>query len=567
MNSSIRIRKNNNVYFFSQSLPFRYKFRSFLFSFYLTFLLNLSSLSFISTDDAEESPDDHSKIENKIIYSNQPSGVQQPIGFSCDFEDGLCDGWTDSDEGQFTWEVKSGTTASPYTGPEYDHTVKNETGKYLLLEASNQGFLYKAIIESPKFNVSVEQDYCLSFYYLMHGKHVFSLTIYSTIPGFRNPSRSMVFKVTGPKSIDGTDWKYAQMPVKRPNLKVDRLVQFYFDGVRGQSFYSDIAIDDVRFEPKKCEPILSKDSKDLRTTKPYTTTTTTTLATTTTTTPEPLSHEGIYLPKKYKTYKAPEVHEKYCNPGNEKYLPILPAGETTGKQNADTTKPVNNGQICCSGNIISGFRGDKCCGGKPIKSTKQLCCKINDIDTILLKKDFICCNGQKYSSKIFGCCNDQVYKLNDPESQEKISCCHFKNKRQVKYDTSKNQGCCEQANKIYNSTESFCCGNTIVMKFNKSNKCCGPKDSTGKLYMELVNECCVAPEIDEGHYLWHHYNNRKMKLFGSDKYQLYRKFSEGCCAGILYNRVEEDCIDDVVSLKKRSSGVQKGPPAWLLSMG
>ena len=375
----------------------------------------------------------------------------------------------------------------------------------------------------------------------MHGKHIFSLTVYSTVPGFRNPSRSMVFKVTGPKSIDGADWKYAQMPIKRPNIVVDRLVNFIFDGVRGQSFYSDIAIDDVMFEPRKCTAILAADLKELQTTPVYTQTTTTTLASTTT---EALPQKPLqYLPKAYSNYIPATVHPKYCNPGNEMYLP--------------------DQQICCQGHVMTNLRGDKCCGQAPIYSKKQLCCQIDNEPTILLRKDFICCNGQKYSAKIFGCCKNQVYRLDESS----MSCCKYDNKQQEKYDPA-HFGCCEKANRIFNKTESYCCGTNVEFKFNKSNKCCGEKNSSGKMYMNLANECCVGPDMDESHYLWEHYNDRKFDLSGTNKYQLYRKFSQGCCEGILYNLVEEQCVDKIVSKQdKKSGGVSKGPPAWLTAFG
>ena len=186
------------------------------------------------------------------------------------------------------------------------------------------------------------------------------------------------------------------------------------------------------------------------------------------------------------------------------------------------------------------------------------------------KKEFICCNNQKYSAKIYGCCNNQVYKL---ETGQK--CCHFKNFRQVLYNpqSPKNEGCCESANKIFNNNESYCCGNNIVMNFNKNNKFCGPKNSNGKLYMDLVNKCCIGPEMDVTHYLWDYYSNKRIQLFGSDKYQLYREYTEGCCEGILFNKVEEQCIEGVVSKKPDPEGEEEnqssrsGPPKWLVEAG
>jgi len=107
---------------------------------------------------------------------------QQPEGFHCNFDNGLCNDWLHSDDGQFHWTVVKDRTPSPYTGPDHDNTLKTDQGGYLLMEASGQGFLHKALIYSPEFNISTHRDFCFNFWYITYGKHVFSLTLYSTIP-------------------------------------------------------------------------------------------------------------------------------------------------------------------------------------------------------------------------------------------------------------------------------------------------------------------------------------------------------------------------------------------------
>jgi len=41
---------------------------------------------------------------------------------SCDFDGGLCGGWQQSDSDVFDWTLKRGSTMSPGTGPDNDHT-------------------------------------------------------------------------------------------------------------------------------------------------------------------------------------------------------------------------------------------------------------------------------------------------------------------------------------------------------------------------------------------------------------------------------------------------------------
>ena len=290
----------------------------------------------------------------ELITADTTYENEQPVGFSCDFENGMCPGWEVNQGGQFPWKVHNGSTPSPYTGPDVDHTKKTSDGKYLYLEASNQGFLYRAIVDSPGFNITVYEDYCFGFHYNMYGKHIFSLTVYSTLPGYRNPIKTMVYKVTGQKSLSGKHWLYAQIPIKRPRKDPGRLIKFIFDGVRGQSFYSDVAIDDVKLEARKCDLVIPKDAPGLKDMDRIHTTTTTT-------TPRPSTTtefvKEVYLPKAYQQTKTQVIGtRKTCPISQEVYM--------------------SSEQICCRGYVYSKEQGDACCGDKPMVSSKQGCCKV-----------------------------------------------------------------------------------------------------------------------------------------------------------------------------------------------
>ena len=80
------------------------------------------------------------------------------VGFWCNLEDHWCDGWLNgplsksSKDNETEFILFSGPTATPETGPLYDHTFKNETGHYLLLEGSLGNPGSAAVLRSPNIN-------------------------------------------------------------------------------------------------------------------------------------------------------------------------------------------------------------------------------------------------------------------------------------------------------------------------------------------------------------------------------------------------------------------------------
>ena len=59
------------------------------------------------------------------VGSNERSGIEL---LSCSFEE-ACDALEEDDKDDFDWMRISGRTPSFETGPEYDHTFNNKTGK------------------------------------------------------------------------------------------------------------------------------------------------------------------------------------------------------------------------------------------------------------------------------------------------------------------------------------------------------------------------------------------------------------------------------------------------------
>ena len=53
---------------------------------------------------------------NDVIY------LPDSLVVSCDFDNGLCFGWSQSKQDVFDWTLYSGRTSSSNTGPSSDHT-------------------------------------------------------------------------------------------------------------------------------------------------------------------------------------------------------------------------------------------------------------------------------------------------------------------------------------------------------------------------------------------------------------------------------------------------------------
>lgn len=98
-------------------------------------------------------------------------------------------------------------TPSYNTGPEYDHTYGNKTGKYIFLEASfveNTKPLKEGdriIFQSP---LMLASEACLKFAYHMHGRTMGSLEVVVRNGKFKR-------KMWEKKGEQGKKWKYAEI--------------------------------------------------------------------------------------------------------------------------------------------------------------------------------------------------------------------------------------------------------------------------------------------------------------------------------------------------------------------
>ena len=76
---------------------------------------------------------------------------------------------------QFAWSIGSGSTVNRDTGPPFDHTSFNPSGKYMYLKSQDQGQGDKAWLVSESFNMA--QECRMTFFYHMKGTDVGALRV------------------------------------------------------------------------------------------------------------------------------------------------------------------------------------------------------------------------------------------------------------------------------------------------------------------------------------------------------------------------------------------------------
>ncbi|KAK2181823.1 hypothetical protein NP493_380g01002 [Ridgeia piscesae] len=164
----------------------------------------------------------------------------QESDLDCDFEDGSTCGYQqDTETSHFEWMLQTAVSPSGETGPYWDHTRKNASGHYLLAEASGRYYLDRARLISPQ--ATSNQDQCLRFYYYMFGEDIHSLNVYLNQNGGNETLAWQRRRNHGDSWVQG----YVTVP-SGENRSVT------FEAVRGESFKSDIAIDDITLRHGTC---------------------------------------------------------------------------------------------------------------------------------------------------------------------------------------------------------------------------------------------------------------------------------------------------------------------------
>lgn len=144
-------------------------------------------------------------------------------------------GWYNGSSDNFDWTRHQGATVSVQTGPVTDHTLKTSLGHYLYIETStgivgNIADLYGPLIQSTSATCT------FSFYRHMFGNSIGNLNVFIAAA---NGTR--IAQLWGISGNQGNSWKKTTISIGRRTSPF-RLIM---EGVRGDSFQGDIAIDDI----------------------------------------------------------------------------------------------------------------------------------------------------------------------------------------------------------------------------------------------------------------------------------------------------------------------------------
>ncbi|XP_028414604.1 MAM and LDL-receptor class A domain-containing protein 2-like, partial [Dendronephthya gigantea] len=173
--------------------------------------------------------------EEKDCYANSTCNPD-----NCDFTRGSYCHWTRYKNMDYFWQAHKGSTPTGSTGPNQDHTTG--TGHYIFTEAS---FPAKendtTLLTSKLFPPS--QCRCISWYYYMYGRSMGELSVYIKDPV---GSKRIIWDKKGDQ---GNRWILGSATISNVSTTS---YQVEFEAIRGRSFYSDMALDDIHFTEMPC---------------------------------------------------------------------------------------------------------------------------------------------------------------------------------------------------------------------------------------------------------------------------------------------------------------------------
>ncbi|XP_042314484.1 MAM and LDL-receptor class A domain-containing protein 1-like [Sceloporus undulatus] len=164
-------------------------------------------------------------------------GPSTSCNFSCSFDVDFCS-WTQSDTDSFDWTRHKGPTSSTTTGPSYDHTTGE--GYFIYLESNDANPGDMAHLVSP--TCASLRPHCFHFWYHMYGvARTMALHVY-VVSGDGAPE--LVWSQMGNK---GNRWNKGDITITHTGR-----LQIILEGVRGEDFRSDVAVDDISVTEGYC---------------------------------------------------------------------------------------------------------------------------------------------------------------------------------------------------------------------------------------------------------------------------------------------------------------------------
>ncbi|XP_066536221.1 MAM domain-containing glycosylphosphatidylinositol anchor protein 1 [Hoplias malabaricus] len=194
-------------------------------------------------------------MTTRIIQYSEPYTYPRSSDHVCGFEDVRICGFSQDRSDVFDWTRQNHLSQNPKrsvnTGPDTDRSGTKE-GYYMYIETSRprqKGD--KARLLSPLYNVTAARGpsgsgrvpHCISFFYHMNGKHIGTLNVLLRVKSIATVD-SLVWTLSGHQ---GPNWRKASVMVYPSGP-----FQVVFEGVRGDGFEGDIAIDEVSVTKGKC---------------------------------------------------------------------------------------------------------------------------------------------------------------------------------------------------------------------------------------------------------------------------------------------------------------------------
>ncbi|XP_039999689.1 MAM and LDL-receptor class A domain-containing protein 1-like [Xiphias gladius] len=175
--------------------------------------------------------------KDSVTESPDEKPPQHPVcQLHCNFEQDLCQ-WSQLLADVFDWTRHSGSTPTMMTGPSSDHTTGD--GHYLYIEANSASLGDTARLISSECSDSGPQ--CLQFWYHMYGSaDTMGIHVYL----IQDNKADVVWRK---RNDQGNMWHLAQV-----DLTPIGAFQIIFEGRRGSSDQSDVAIDDITLHLGHC---------------------------------------------------------------------------------------------------------------------------------------------------------------------------------------------------------------------------------------------------------------------------------------------------------------------------
>ncbi|XP_072296914.1 MAM and LDL-receptor class A domain-containing protein 2 [Eucyclogobius newberryi] len=167
-----------------------------------------------------------------------PTTAAPPSAMDCTFEQGLCT-WAPEVGADVNWMLINGLNMDPpWHGPQYDHTLGNNQGFFLLLNGSGAADGEEASISAPVPDVFSE--FCVEFWFYMSGPGVSSLDLLLQ-------TKSSELLVWTRHGTQDRKWIKAQVNISKNDFK-----KLTFSAHRNTDSKGFIAMDDVSVKSGVC---------------------------------------------------------------------------------------------------------------------------------------------------------------------------------------------------------------------------------------------------------------------------------------------------------------------------